>query len=85
MIGMFGEDTSNASGNKLISFLNEIELFVCNNRKLVVEPEWTRVRPSLKQKSITDYDEASRKVSGDMCRCFRYWMLRPLFSLDGSW
>ena len=46
MIGMFGEDTSNASGNKLISFLNEIELVVCNNRKLVVEPEWTRVSRS---------------------------------------
>ena len=52
VIGMFGEDTNNASGNRLISFLNEVELVVCNGRKLVVEPEWTRVRPSLKQKSI---------------------------------
>ena len=55
VIGMFGEDTCNASGNRLISFLNEVELVVCNGRKLVVEPEWTRVRPSLKQKSIIDY------------------------------
>ena len=39
VIGMFGEDTCNASGNKLISFLNEVELFVCNSRKLVGEPE----------------------------------------------
>ena len=55
MIGMLGEDTCNASGNKLmISFLNEVELVVCNGRKLVVEPEWTRVRPSLKHKSIVD-------------------------------
>ena len=54
MIGMFGEDTCNASGYKLISFLNEVELAVCNCRKPVVEPGWTRVRPSLKQKSTID-------------------------------
>ena len=48
VIGMFGKETCNASGSKLISFLNEVELVVCNGRKLVVEPEWTRVRPSLK-------------------------------------
>ena len=57
VIGMFGEDACNASGgNRLISFLNEEESVVCKGRKLVVEPEWTRVRPSLKQKSkiITD-------------------------------
>ena len=30
VIGMFGEDTCNASGNRLISFLNEVELVVCN-------------------------------------------------------
>ena len=55
VIGMFGEDTCNASGNRLISFLNEVELVVCNGRSLVVEPEWTRVRPTLKQMSIIDY------------------------------
>ena len=31
VIGMFGEDTCNASGNRLISFLNEV---VCNGRIL---------------------------------------------------
>ena len=69
VIGMFGEETCNASGDKLISFLNEVDLVVCNGRKLVVEPEWTRVRPSLKQKSIIDYiitDGDSRKASGDV-------------------
>ena len=69
VIGMFGEETCNASGNKLISFLNEVELVVCNGRKLVVDPEWTRVRPSLKQRSIIDYiitDGDSRKASGDV-------------------
>ena len=29
--------SSNASGNRLISFLNEVELVVCNGRSLVVE------------------------------------------------
>ena len=69
VIGMLGEETCNASGNKLISFLNEVELVACNGMKLVVEPEWTRARPSLKQKSIIDYiitDGDSRKVSGDV-------------------
>ena len=37
--GMFGEETCNTSGIKLISFLHEVELVVCNGRKLVVEPE----------------------------------------------
>ena len=62
VIGMFGEDTCNAGGNRLISFLNEI---VCNGRKLVVEPEWTRVRPGLKQKSIID-DAQLVAVSGNV-------------------
>ena len=52
VIGMFGEDMRNARGNKLLSFLNEVEVMICNGRKFVSEPEWTRVRPSLKQKSI---------------------------------
>ena len=52
VIGMFGEDTCNASGNRLVSFLNEVEMVVCNGGKFMLEPEWTRVRPSLKQKSI---------------------------------
>ena len=41
---VFGEDTCNASGNSL----NEVhvELVACYGRKLVTEPEWTRVRPS---------------------------------------
>ena len=29
VIGIFGEDTCNRSGNKLISFLNELELVIC--------------------------------------------------------
>ena len=39
VIGMLGEETCNASGSELISFLNEVELNVCNGRNLVVELE----------------------------------------------
>ena len=58
MIGKFGEDTCNTSGNKLISLLHEVEL-----GQLVSEAEWTRVRPSL------DYilmDEQLLAVSGNL-------------------
>ena len=37
MIGKFGEDTYNASGNELISLLREVELVACNGRQLVAE------------------------------------------------
>ena len=46
-----------------------IDLMICNGRKLVSEPEWTRVRPSLKQKSIIDYiitDAQLLEVSGNV-------------------
>ena len=56
----FGEDTC---GNRLISFLNEVES--CNDRKLVAEPEWTRVRPSMNHKSIRCSVDESFKV----CAC----------------
>ena len=52
VIGMFGEDVCNVSDNRLVSFLNEVELVVCNGRTFVTETEWTRVRPNLRQKSI---------------------------------
>ena len=51
----------------VISFLLcEVELVACNGRQLVSEPEWTRVRPSLDQKSVIDYilmDEQLMAVS----------------------
>ena len=55
VIGMFGEGKRNASSNRLISFLNEVELVDCNDWEFTVEPQWTRARPSLKQKCTTDY------------------------------
>ena len=81
VIGMFGEDTCNA---RLISFLNEVELVVCNGRKIVVEPEWTRVRRSLKQKSICyNRRSASESIRECACRHYRYRMFRPLSSMSG--
>ena len=44
-------------------------MVVCNGRKFMVEPEWTRVRPSLKQKFIIDYiitDPQLMAVSGNV-------------------
>ena len=41
-------------GNRLISFLYEVNLVVCNGMRLVLDPEWTRVRPSLEQKSVIE-------------------------------
>ena len=67
-IDVDGEETCNASGNRLISFLNEVELVIFNGRQLVAEPEWTRVRPSLNQRSVIDYrysvDEGIRRCTG---------------------
>ena len=70
VIWIFGEDTCNRSGNKLRSFLNELELVICNGRRCVSEPEWTRARPSLDQKSVIDYiitDAQLLRESGDVC------------------
>ena len=46
-----------------------MELVVCNGRSLVLEPEWTRVRPTLKQMSIIDYvitDAQLMEASGNV-------------------
>ena len=67
--GMVGENSGNATGNRLFYFLNEVELMICNGRKLVLEPEWTKVRRSPKQKSIIDYitaDTQLLEVSGNV-------------------
>ena len=39
VIGIFWEDTCNRNGNILISFLNKVELVICNGRELVSELE----------------------------------------------
>ena len=44
-------------------------MVICNGRRLVSEPEWTRVRPSLGQRSVIDYvvtDIQLMRESGDV-------------------
>ena len=73
VIGIFGEDTCIRLGHYYIiqdRFLNELELVICNGRRCMSEPEWTRVRPSLDQKSVIDYiitDAQLLRESGDVC------------------
>ena len=70
VIGMFGEETSNNNGEKLVSFLTEVYLVSYNGHTFVMEPEWTRICPGLKQKSIIDYiitDIQMLKKSGKLC------------------
>ena len=43
----------------MLFFLKEAELMIYNGTNLVSENESTRVRPSLKQKSIIDYTISS--------------------------
>ena len=46
-----------------------VEMVVCNGRKCMLGPEWTRVRLSLKQKSMVDYtitDSQLMALSGNM-------------------
>ena len=68
----------------VIVLLNEVEMVVCNGRKFMLEPEWMRFRPSLKQKSIIDYTPSvDGSVRECACRQYRHRMLRPPFSMDG--
>ena len=87
VIGMFGEGKYNACGNRLISFLNEVELVVCNCHEFTVEPQWTRARPSLKQKSIIDCivtDSNLLQVSGSVqVDTVEYRKIGSLSGMDG--
>ena len=70
VIGMFGEETSNNNGEKLVSFLTEVDLVSCNGHTFVTEPEWTLICLGIKQKSIIDYiitDVQMLKKSGKLC------------------
>jgi len=60
-----------------------MELVVCNGRKLVIEPEWTRV--SLKQKSIIEVMGTSRKASGDVLVDSSDIGCSDHFCLDRAW
>ena len=62
-------------------------MVVCNGRKFMLEPEWTRVRPSLKAKVHNRLYYNRPSVDGSVrecaCRQYRHRMLRPLVSMDG--
>ena len=55
VIRMFGENTSNSNGNFLIELLQNCNLMVCNDRTLLSDPQWTRVRSCSGHKSVIDY------------------------------
>ena len=40
VIGMFGEETSNNNGEKLVSFLTEVDHVSCNGHNFVTKPEF---------------------------------------------
>ena len=46
-------------------------MVVCNGSKFMLEPEWTRVRPSLKQKGLY-YNRPSVDGSVRECACRQY-------------
>ena len=70
VIGMFGEETPNNNGEKLVSFLTEVDLVSCNGRTFATEPEWTCIRPGLKKKicsQLHSYQHANVEESGKLC------------------
>ena len=69
---------------RLLSFLNEVELVICNSRKLVSEPEWTTVRPSLKHKSHYNICSITGSIKECACRWYKCRILRSLSSMDGN-
>ena len=63
--------------------VNEVELVICNGRQFVLEPERTRVRPSIDQKSVIDFivtDVQLMRKSGEVnvdstdIRSFSCWV-----------
>ena len=53
--GVFGKRTYNDNGEKLVSFLTEVDHLSCNSCTFVTELEWTSIRSVLKQKFVLDY------------------------------
>ena len=57
-IGIYGEDSRNSRGTKLLRFLEAIDMYAVNGRKHCADPEWTRVvsyRSGMQSSSILDY------------------------------
>ena len=52
VVGSFGEEVCNSNGTKLIELMQQSDLVSWNNREFCIEPQWTRIMPSLGQHSI---------------------------------
>ena len=62
VVGSFGEEVCNSNGTKLIELMQESDLVLWNNREFCIEPQWTRIMPSLGQHSIVDYVASDRHL-----------------------
>ena len=62
VVGPFGEEVCNSNGTKLIELMQQSDLVLWNNREFCIEPQWTRIMPSLGQHSIVDYVASDRHL-----------------------
>ena len=62
VVGSFGEEVCNSNGTKLIELMEQSDLVLWNNREFCIEPQWTRIMPSLGQHSIVDYVASDRHL-----------------------
>ena len=60
VVGPFGEEVCNSNGTKLIELMQQSDLVLWNNREFCIEPQWTKIMPSLGQHSIVDYVASDR-------------------------
>ena len=62
VVGSFGEEVCNSNGTKLIELMQQSDLVLWNIREFCIEPQWTRIMPSLGQHSIVDYVASDRHL-----------------------
>ena len=62
VVGSFGEEEYNSNGTKLIELMQQSDLVLWNNREFCIEPQWTRIMPSLGQYSIVDFVTSDRHL-----------------------
>ena len=62
VVGPFGEEVCNSNGTKLIELMQQSDLVLWNIREFCIEPQWTRIMPSLGQHSIVDYVASDRHL-----------------------
>ena len=62
VVGPFGEEVCNSNGTKLIELMLQSDLVLWNHSEFCIEPQWTRIMPSLGQHSIVDYVASDRHL-----------------------